>query len=959
MGFSFSEDTGNGSKTTFAFSFVGLDDGYFNADDIVVYVNGVAVVHSLTGPNQVTLVEAPEDGAKVRIIRKPDLSAPYTDFMRGNAFGKTNVNRSFLQQLYVAHRIMDGFKEEGYYEKQNLSMGTIYKITDLADGVNPKDAATVSQVGSNNADTAAYKDAAAASAVSASSSAATALLYKNQASMSVIESAASANEAEISADEAAASAASALVSKDSANVSASNAANSASVATNQATTATTAASVASSAAATIGTSVTDAAASAASALNSKNTATTAASNAQSSASSASTYASQAAASAGTIGTAVEDAEASATTAAASAASALTSKNAAATSASSATTSASTATTKAALAESWSNTASGFADSALLSKDAAAGSASNAATYSSNAEGYKNSAATSASTATTKASEASSSAASALASAALASESVHSYTEYGSLSAMVTAIGSNKATVIIDSTPPNLTAALTIPTNIHLIWYAGAILSGSFTLTIQGPISAGPYQIFSSPIVLGKASCNEVYVEWFGAKADDSTNCYTAFQAAINSVTSTGYTVSTIKLLGGVYRIGTTLTISKGCTIEGQGSSNIEGSGTVIKATANTTLFNINGSSIGSGTVENVYISKVYITTTATATSGSHGIKMTGTALQIMVHVTDVCINKFYDGINITGPRLFGDKLSIHNQVNKGVYFVSGDMCTLRDTRVVATGSDAIDFQGLYGRLIDCETFGANGWGVRAKDIEIIGGYFNNDRQGEILIQHTSAYLRGGSISGCVIEWAGVDPGGWWTTNNTAPGIMIHLFSASETINISNVYLSESKGIGLLVESGTVNCTGSTIIESGKGSSNRNVHVTGGSLSLSACHIKGGAGGDVFIGLGELIITGCHFTATNQSLKVVHNLGGNLILCNNFFTLNPALSYYTPIVALETGISTAMGNQVTAKSTGAGTFIAVYADASHRVVYNAPRGWVNEFPTPVYGLYTPN
>jgi len=203
MGFSFSEDTGDGAKKTFAFSFIGPDNGYFDKGDIMVYIDEVLTSHTLTGPNQITLAIAPVAGAKVRIVRKPNLDEPYTDFTRGNAFGKTNVNRSFIQQLYVSHRSMDGFKEEGYYEKQDLSMGTKYKIRDLAPGVLYNDAATVGQLGNSEEFTSIYAGEAADSAAAAALSASTAIAAKNSATLSASASALSASQAAQSAIESA------------------------------------------------------------------------------------------------------------------------------------------------------------------------------------------------------------------------------------------------------------------------------------------------------------------------------------------------------------------------------------------------------------------------------------------------------------------------------------------------------------------------------------------------------------------------------------------------------------------------------------------------------------------------------------------------------------------------------------------------------------------------------------
>lgn len=144
-GFSFVDDVGDGVETAFPFAFVGPDNGYFRTSDIEVTVDLVPVTFTVTGPTQITTTVPPALGAKVRIRRIQETDEPYTNFERGNNFGKANLNRSFQQQLFLTHELLDGFKPDGYYEKQNLSLGS-YNITDLADGVNPQDAATLSQL---------------------------------------------------------------------------------------------------------------------------------------------------------------------------------------------------------------------------------------------------------------------------------------------------------------------------------------------------------------------------------------------------------------------------------------------------------------------------------------------------------------------------------------------------------------------------------------------------------------------------------------------------------------------------------------------------------------------------------------------------------------------------------------------------------------------------------------------
>ena len=59
-----------------------------------------------------------------------------------------------------------------------------------------------------------------------------------------------------------------------------------------------------------------------------------------------------------------------------------------------------------------------------------------------------------------------------------------------------------------------------------------------TLTLNGGVDAGLYQIFSwagtGKVIMGPGSVKEVYPEWWGAKGDDITDCTSAIAAATNA-----------------------------------------------------------------------------------------------------------------------------------------------------------------------------------------------------------------------------------------------------------------------------------------------------------------------------------------------------------------------------------------------------------------------------------------
>jgi len=79
---------------------------------------------------------------------------------------------------------------------------------------------------------------------------------------------------------------------------------------------------------------------------------------------------------------------------------------------------------------------------------------------------------------------------------------------------------------------------TVPANIHLKPDNGALFSiaSGKTLTINGPLQAGLYQIFSGSgtVAIGQGSVKEVYPEWWGTNTTPgSTDMTAAVQSAVN------------------------------------------------------------------------------------------------------------------------------------------------------------------------------------------------------------------------------------------------------------------------------------------------------------------------------------------------------------------------------------------------------------------------------------------
>lgn len=101
--------------------------------------------------------------------------------------------------------------------------------------------------------------------------------------------------------------------------------------------------------------------------------------------------------------------------------------------------------------------------------------------------------------------------------------------YASINAAVTAIGSASATLQV-SNAQTLAASLTVPSNINLvILKTGSIVKAStFTLTINGPFTAGRWQVFSGFTAGDVTGLNVAFPEWWGTATGD-------FQSACDSL----------------------------------------------------------------------------------------------------------------------------------------------------------------------------------------------------------------------------------------------------------------------------------------------------------------------------------------------------------------------------------------------------------------------------------------
>jgi hypothetical protein len=167
---------------------------------------------------------------------------------------------------------------------------------------------------------------------------------------------------------------------------------------------------------------------------------------------------------------------------------------------------------------------------------------------------------------------------------------HAATTTGTLKYCSNQIGSSAGTIEAPPATYAVTGNLTLGdgTAKNLVYrpQRGAILShGSNTVTIHGTIDAGPWQIFSGTgAVSVTGPLPQVYPEWFGAKADDSTDNAAAFLAAHTLAVAAK---CPLVLHGGTYRTSDELLVTtSGVKILGEAvTSSALATGTWIKSTA--------------------------------------------------------------------------------------------------------------------------------------------------------------------------------------------------------------------------------------------------------------------------------------------------------------------------------------------------------------------------------------
>mgnify|MGYP001404285004 CR=1 FL=1 len=420
--------------------------------------------------------------------------------------------------------------------------------------------------------------------------------------------------------------------------------------------------------------------------------------------------------------------------------------------------------------------------------------------------------------------------------------------------------------------------LTIPSNVTLWFMNGAKLSidSGITVTINGPIDAGLYQIFSGSgsVIINSSTNKEVFPQWFGAKGDGVTDDTNAIQNAMNSISGSR---GTLLIPKGIYVVSGTLNLTAShFRIIGTGY------GSTIITTNNPTA---DVFVIGDGTnlYENIIISALRINSSVTKTNGA------GIRLRKILHsaIKDVRIYKCFHGIILTDGSTSIDieNVTINDlgQTNGiGVWIDGGNDHFMRkivsDNPSAAQPFAGVRIQDSGGTWItDCDFIHCgNGLLIDPQANKTVSWLFalnsafdSGNGQGIIVSPATNGTVKGINFIGC------------WTASNSQNGIAI---AGSGTVN----------GVRII---------GHRAFNNG----NQGIYVSAGTnISLDACDVSGNSqnspgtdNGIYFVnGVSEFSVRNCrsgqqagYANTQKYGIAVASGASNNYMITNNDVRLN--------------------------------------------------------------------
>ena len=327
---------------------------------------------------------------------------------------------------------------------------------------------------------------------------------------------------------------------------------------------------------------------------------------------------------------------------------------------------------------------------------------------------------------------------------------------GDLGAAITAIGSAKTVLSIPAGNWPIAANLTVPANLTLKFAHGAVLTIATgqTLTINGPLEAGRYQIFSwngtGTVAYGNL-VPEVYPEWYGAVPDNSTDSVTYLQKALD-------THPVLHLGRGIYKITSVLYPKEGGTIYGEGPQSIIYRSTISGGAHNAGLCPYNYVTLRNFTLRGSGVTYV---------PGANGITVLYNNSGSWDDPGGVAARSQTDMTKWRGAHLTLENVIIENWAANGLG--AGPWSVIKDVIIQNSLNEGMLIPGDHCQVINPTVRNTRGWGIdiNASFTQVLGGLVYNcgdssayatDCGGIIIASHTqSSGTHGNQIIGTTID----------------------------------------------------------------------------------------------------------------------------------------------------------------------------------------------------------
>ena len=253
-----------------------------------------------------------------------------------------------------------------------------------------------------------------------------------------------------------------------------------------------------------------------------------------------------------------------------------------------------------------------------------------------------------------------------------------------------------------------------PTDRALHIEKGGSLGNTTTFRINGPFSAGRYQVFTGAgkILFGQGSVQEAFPEWWGfSQTASATVNAAALQAAVDS----GAPI--VSVPSGTYSFNNTVKITKAVRFDGAGSISPDSSGNWDNSTpTNSTLLSYTGTGpaivmgyVGTNQSENINLSNFMLLGTSSADGGILVGDGTGLGFVVNSSIRNVAVSGFTKvsgglgyGVSVARCYLssFYDLISIHNRY--GVVVGANSSQTASTTTTVSFYSLTASKNTVYG-----------------------------------------------------------------------------------------------------------------------------------------------------------------------------------------------------------------------------------------------------------------